>query len=151
MTPTTRYTLIPRDGTLTIAARGPVGRGDADRLAALCLSLPAQARGLTLDLTGAGLVGAEVLRRVTRVASAWRYARGAGVVLRFRACRQDAAGEEAADEVPVEVRFPARPAAPRQRLEPAPSAVRGRTAFTAASAWCAAGPPPRAGTRAAAG
>lgn len=108
-----RLTLVPGDAQLTIAARGPLTAADADHLAAVCLSLPRETRALSIDLTGAGLIGASVLRPVARVASSWRYARRAPVTLRFRATRHDDGGEPFADEVPVEVRYPARAMAAR--------------------------------------
>lgn len=132
MRSTTRLTLIPRDTALTIAARGPLTCADADRLAAICLSLPAQTRALVLDLTDAGLVGAETLRRISRAASSWRYARAASVTLQFRASRYDGSGLPTAEEVPVEVNYPARNVLPRQRPALVPSATRGRSAFAVA-------------------
>lgn len=132
MRPTSRFTLIPQDTLLTIAARGSLTTADADRLAAVCVSLPEQTRALVLDLTSAGLIAAETLRRVSRAASSWRYARAATVTLRFRASRFDESGEPTAEDVPVEVRYPARTAAPRPRVAVVPRASRARSAFAVA-------------------
>lgn len=129
----TRFSLIPGDTALTVAARGPMRAADADRLAALCLSLPAEVRALRVDLTGTGLVAADVLRRVSRAASSWRYTRAAALTLRFTASRESEQ-EPAADWVSVEVQFPPRRAASRPRLTRVPRAMGGRSAFAAAPA-----------------
>jgi hypothetical protein len=135
MRPTTRMarlTLIPQEANLTIAARGPLALADVDHLAAVCVSLPPETGALTIDLTGAGLLGANLLRRLARVASSWRYARSAPVTLRFRAIRHDDDGEPLADEVPVEVRYPVRAAAARRWPAILLASTRGRGVFVVA-------------------